>query len=710
MKKHIFLLFALIVSAQVSWAELTLKAVTPASDIPAYYAQVDGKSGTNLYNELNIITNVGFSSLGYDGLWDAYPYTDVYPEGHSMAGALWDMYGACPFSPTGGPRCGDYKKECDCVNREHSIPKSWWGKAENDMYSDIFHLVPTDGYVNNRRSNYAFGEVSSATYTYNGCKLGSPKAVSTDKSTLLGTSATTSANPVFEPRDEYKGDFARGYMGMIAKYSNTTYSITSGDGEQIFEAFSSTTHFGFTQYGMVLLMKWHREDPVSQKEIDRNNGIQKTQGNRNPFIDYPYLAEYIWGEHAGEAVDMTKLMPSCDPEFIPEESDGQRNTTDPAIISPKGSIAFGPINVSSSQMKDTTIKAINLTDGNLTLAISNDPNNYFSLSTTSITKAQAEAGYKITITYAPEAEGNHSATLTISGCGVSSHTVTLTGRCTAVHTITWVDAQNTRIAYAATGETLPIPSAPADCSDARVFMGWTASSSVSSEPADLFTTSTATVSEPATYNAVYADKSVEGNGPETATKTTSIAVGDKVIFVCETASKEMTEIGTYGAGTAYSGTPAGTYQFEVCTGSKNDTYAFKNGNNYISWTSGNSLATNTSINANSSWKVSIDANGNATIKNANDESRVLLWNKGAPRFACYSGKSVGNDYYAVQLYKMTGGTTTTYSNYSLKCSEATDVESLYDSSSSAASKILIDGHIFILREDKIYTIQGTLVH
>ena len=179
------------------------------------------------------------------------------------------------------------------------------------MYSDIFHLVPTDGYVNNRRSNYAFGVVSGTPkYEYNGCKLGSPASVSTDKSTILGTSATCSANPVFEPKDDYKGDFARGYLGMIAKYSNSSYSITSGDGGQLFEAFQTTSHFGLTKYGVVLLMKWHREDPVSRKEIDRNNGIQATQGNRNPFIDYPYLAEYIWGEKAGETVDMSKLIAS----------------------------------------------------------------------------------------------------------------------------------------------------------------------------------------------------------------------------------------------------------------------------------------------------------------------------------------------------------------------------------------------------------------
>ena len=327
--KKINLFLALILVAQISFAED--KPVTAPADIPTYYTNADGKSGTSLYDALNTITNKGFGTLGYDGAITAYQKSDVYPaDSVGKAGKLWDMYGACSF--TLGDECGNYSGECDCYNREHSIPKSWWGGGKNHMYSDIFHLVPTDGYVNNRRSNYAFGEVNNVTYTYNGCKLGSPKAVSTDKATLYGvTTATISVDKVFEPRDEYKGDFARGYLGMIAKYSNTSYSITSGAGGSIFEAFSSTTHFGLTQYGVVLLMKWHREDPVSQKEIDRNNGIQKTQGNRNPFIDYPYLAEYIWGEHAGEKVDLAKLMPSTDADFIPGVSDGWRGQAGPVV-------------------------------------------------------------------------------------------------------------------------------------------------------------------------------------------------------------------------------------------------------------------------------------------------------------------------------------------------------------------------------------------
>ena len=181
MTKHIFSLLALIFVAQISLAE---NPVTAPTDIPTYYASLNNKSGANLMATLNTVTNVGFSSLGYDGLWGAYPYSDVYPaDSVGKAGKLWDMYGGCEF-PTDSKRCGNYNGECDCVNREHSIPKSWWGGGKNNMYSDIFHLVPTDGYVNNRRSNYAFGEVDNATYQYNGCKLGSPKAVTTTKATI----------------------------------------------------------------------------------------------------------------------------------------------------------------------------------------------------------------------------------------------------------------------------------------------------------------------------------------------------------------------------------------------------------------------------------------------------------------------------------------------------------------------------------------------
>ena len=299
---------------------LFAKSVTPAASLPTYYKDINGKSGKSLFDAVHVVAKVGYSSLGYSGLWTAYKTTDVRDNGK-----IWDMYSDCSWT-VGSDQCGSYNNECDCYNREHSIPKSWFGGSESGPGCDIFQVVPTDGYVNNRRSNYAFGEVSSAGYTYDGAKLGSAKSITiTGGNTIAGNTGTSvsCSGTVFEPRDEYKGDFARGYFGTMIKWANGDYTaFTTGDGGKIFSTNYSTGAFGLTKYGVALLMKWHRQDPVSQKEIDRNNGIQQTQGNRNPFIDYPYLAEYIWGEKAGETLDLSKLITAYDSRFVLGQSDG----------------------------------------------------------------------------------------------------------------------------------------------------------------------------------------------------------------------------------------------------------------------------------------------------------------------------------------------------------------------------------------------------
>ena len=309
---------------------LFAKSVTPAASLPAYYEDIDGKSGKTLFDAIQKVTKLGYSSLGYDGLWGAYKKTDMRDNGK-----IWDMYSDCSWT-VGSDQCGSYNNECDCYNREHSIPKSWFGGSKSGPGCDIFQVVPTDGYVNNKRSSYAFGEVSSASYTYDGAKLGSAKSITiTGGNTIAGnTGASVSCSgTVFEPRDEYKGDFARGYFGTMIKWANGDYSaFTTGDGGKIFSTNYSTGAFGLTQYGVALLMKWHRQDPVSQKEIDRNNGIQQTQGNRNPFIDYPYLAEYIWGEKAGQTLDLSKLITAYDSRFVLGQSNGSLeggSTVDP---------------------------------------------------------------------------------------------------------------------------------------------------------------------------------------------------------------------------------------------------------------------------------------------------------------------------------------------------------------------------------------------
>ena len=314
--KRFFLLTSIFFFA----LSLFAKSVTPASSLPTYYQDIDGKAGKALFDAVQKVTKLGYSSLGYDGLWGAYKKTDMRDNGK-----IWDMYSDCSWT-VGSDQCGSYSNECDCYNREHSIPKSWFGGSKSGPGCDIFQVVPTDGYVNNKRSSYAFGEVSSASYTYDGAKLGSAKSITiTGGNTIAGNTGTTisGSGTVFEPRDEYKGDFARGYFGTMIKWANGDYqAFTSGDGSKMFSSNYNTGSFGLTKYGVALLMKWHRQDPISQKEIDRNNGIQETQGNRNPFIDYPYLAEYIWGEKAGETLNLSDLITAYDSRFVLGESNG----------------------------------------------------------------------------------------------------------------------------------------------------------------------------------------------------------------------------------------------------------------------------------------------------------------------------------------------------------------------------------------------------
>ena len=280
-----------------------------------YYSSVNGKSGADLFNAVHSVAKTGYTTgLTYKGLWTVYCDIDL-----NSSSKVWDMYSNATSYTCGGSAQGaNYSKEGDSYNREHSIPKSWFGGSEEagTPGTDLFHVVPTDGFVNNQRSAYAFGEVSSASYTsQSGCKKGTPKSISISNSILNksgSSSQSCTASTVFEPMDEFKGDFARGYLGTMIRWANGDYQkFTTAEGAQIFNtAYDAAHYYGLTGYGVALLLKWHREDPVSQKEIDRNDGIQSKQGNRNPFIDYPELVEYIWGEHSGEIVTLSSLTPT----------------------------------------------------------------------------------------------------------------------------------------------------------------------------------------------------------------------------------------------------------------------------------------------------------------------------------------------------------------------------------------------------------------
>lgn len=692
--KHRLHIFSLVLAALLCSASLW------AVDT-SYYSSLDGTSGTTLWSAVHTVAKTGYSSLSYNGLWTAYGTTDLYPAGHEKAGKIWDLYSYCTSYTLGTDQDkGSGSTEGTVYNREHSIPKSWFGgsTSNNTPGTDIFHVYPTDKIVNGKRSNYALGEVTAANATYSsnkGCggysssdlagysRLGTGSSI-TISNTIIASGSTTqspTSSPVFEPLAEYKGDLARSYFGTMLRWAGDYAAFTTDDGSSMFSGtYTAAGKWGLTSYGVALLMKWHREDPVSQKEIDRNNAIQSTQGNRNPFIDYPILAEYFWGKYAGNTFNRSNAVPSFDTSnFTPGVSDGDKNSTDPTLTVNPTSLTLDPVAVNGTSTNTFTVTGANLT-GSISITRTSG-SGFFTVSSSSIT-----SGYNgtntITVTYHPTSTGDHTATFTIASTGATSKTVIVSGSCTTVYNVTWRadDGSNPYHSNtAASGSKPTLPSEnPDDCTSSRVFMGWTDDGDYSGDGSDLFTDSedAPPITSATTFYAVYADKSTSGSGARSLSKATSISAGDSVVFVCENATKELTSFTTsgtlYGVGTSYSSTPAGTFGFKVVAGYSSGTYAFQRGSDYLYWTSSNTLTTNSTLSANTSWNVSISS-GNATITNSNTSTRQIVWNVSSPRFATYNSPSIGSSYYNIQLYKISGGTTTTYDNYSTQCTACTPV-------------------------------------
>ncbi len=239
---------------------------------PGYYNTAQGLTGAPLKLALhNIIKN--HNSVSYSSLWTHFQSTDK-----KSNGKVWDIYsdipgGTPPYQFTFvTDQCGSYNSEADCYNREHSWPQSWFN-SETVPSSDLFHVYPTDGYVNNIRSNYPYAEVGWVnTTTLNG-------------STLGFSSSTGYSSAAFEPIDEYKGDLARSYFYMSTRYMNEDSGWATS---------AATNKSNLLPWQVDQLLIWAHQDTVSAKEIARNNAIYQIQNNRNPYIDHPEWIDSIW--------------------------------------------------------------------------------------------------------------------------------------------------------------------------------------------------------------------------------------------------------------------------------------------------------------------------------------------------------------------------------------------------------------------------------
>ena len=286
MRKILYSVLCILCSVSI-----TANVVTGVAAIPSgYYNDVNGKKGAdNILNALQTCISRNYNEISYKGLEPHYLNTDFYSD------TLWDVYSTCRFVYDDANKAQSIV--CDGWNKEHVCCQSWLGSGP--MVSDMFNVYPTDARVNNLRSNYPYGVVGT-----NKGFSGDPNHHALGK---LGNSSKTGySGTCYEPDDRYKGDLARTFFYMVARYRDKI--LNSGNGSSMFT--SNPTNL--TSYSLSFLLDWHRNDPVSEKEIDRNQGVYGEQNNRNPFIDYPDLVEYIWGDKVGQTVDLSSMTPTCE--------------------------------------------------------------------------------------------------------------------------------------------------------------------------------------------------------------------------------------------------------------------------------------------------------------------------------------------------------------------------------------------------------------
>ena len=363
------------------------------ADMPRdYYPNsLEGKNGaelkTELHNLLKNHTRLPYGSRDYNQIactWTVFKKSDVRPNGK-----VWDMYSNNSYNFSNG--AGATKG----MNIEHSVPKSWWGDAYDETATpltrfkydgsyDLHHLTPSDAAANTAKSNYPLGEVDSPLFDNGVTKVGTGQA-------------NGRATNLFEPADEYKGDFARMYLYFVTCYQDYSWKSSA------LSMFAQNSYPTLNAYGQSLLLKWHRQDPVSQKEIDRNNAVYSFQGNRNPFIDYPNMVEYIWGD-------------STNYEF----SFSGQYTSDPSISISNDKIEFGYIGTETSKDKEIYIKGKNLTT-DITAKLLNNDSGDFSLGMSNLPAHELNTtGINLAITFSPRSIGTRNVTLRLSSDELSA--------------------------------------------------------------------------------------------------------------------------------------------------------------------------------------------------------------------------------------------------------------------------------------------------
>lgn len=243
-----------------------------------YYQKINGKKCESLKSELNAIIS-SHTKLSYNSLWTSYAKTDYVVQSNGQK-KVFDYYSDETFY------FNDNGSDVSGMNKEHVAPQSWWGSGTTiAVGSDLFQVLPSEASANSSKSNYPLGKVTGTVSFQN---------------SRMKTGRDAAGELVFEPCDEYKGDFARIYFYVATCYPSVEWRDVSG----VKCAFAQEAYPTLKAEFQQLLLQWNEDDPVSEWEKTRQERVYGEQGNRNPFIDYPDLANYIWGELKDEAFDL----------------------------------------------------------------------------------------------------------------------------------------------------------------------------------------------------------------------------------------------------------------------------------------------------------------------------------------------------------------------------------------------------------------------
>ncbi len=379
-----------------------------------YYDKMDGKKKEALKAAAKECVE-WHTRLVYTDLPNYWQYSDVYPDLYDGCKRWCDMYSDNIYLIRPGQNARS-SFSANKMQREHSVPKSWW-KKNGDVeytpaYSDMWNLFPSDGPANQAKLNYPLGLCKSTTFNNGVSKVGPAQ-----------TGYGGGSGNVFEPADEYKGDFARSFFYMAMVYDDLPWVVN-----YMYRQNSWPT---LQPWAYEMLLQWSRADKVSQKEIDRNDEVEKSQGNRNPFVDFPELAEYIWGTRTNEVFYIKDQGGSVTPPI----------TGDPVINRPVNGSALdlGEAAVGHTVVMPLEIDGANLTSS-LTVRIQGADRGMFYIPTNSIPASDINSSeiYLLQVEYRPTAVGRHTATLRLYDGGLpldQDVAVTLQGEAFPVPTL-----------------------------------------------------------------------------------------------------------------------------------------------------------------------------------------------------------------------------------------------------------------------------------